>query len=302
MNNNSFNTCSRCGSANSLSAKYCYQCGARLKVPDEPKACPKCGTINSGLSNYCRACGSALQGNVQVKYCPQCHKELPVGQTVCDCGYSFVAPTNAKRGKVQNTAGVPAANAAATDSAEVAAPKRSGGRGIAFLSIILILVFYYLLFAPAAIRWDTLTNVLSMYVVDGAASNTNGMDVITNLVQTIMETKAFPTDAHTITLVAMESVMSLTIGLQFLCALIRLIAGIRPRMKRSNILYLILFLLTGICSALLYCSTIPALSKFLGIFAPAAGSMGFLIFLIPAYYFIFWLMSFGTKVRVPKEK
>ena len=35
-NSNSFNVCSRCGSANSLSAKYCYQCGSQLKVPEEP--------------------------------------------------------------------------------------------------------------------------------------------------------------------------------------------------------------------------------------------------------------------------
>ncbi len=300
MNNNSFNTCSRCGSANSLSAKYCYQCGARLKVPDEPKACPKCGTINSGLSNYCRACGTVLQSSTQVKYCPICHKELPASQPVCDCGYSFVAPpANVKRGKVRNEA--VSASAAATDSAEVATPKkRRGGRGIAFLSIIFMLIFYYLLFAPANIRWTTLTNFLSVYMVDGVPNGANGMDVIMSFYQTIAETMTIPTDVHTLTLVSMIAIISLTIGIQFLCALIRLIAGIRPRMKRSNIFYFILFLLTGIASALLFCSTIW---DFLAIFAPAAGTtMGYLIFLIPAYYLVFWLMSFGTKVRKPKEK
>ena len=42
MNENSFNVCSRCGSANPLSARYCYQCGYELKSPEAPVVCTKC--------------------------------------------------------------------------------------------------------------------------------------------------------------------------------------------------------------------------------------------------------------------
>ena len=36
MGENKFNVCSRCGSANPISARYCYQCGFEMKSPEAP--------------------------------------------------------------------------------------------------------------------------------------------------------------------------------------------------------------------------------------------------------------------------
>ena len=48
MNQNNYNVCGRCGSANPLSARYCYQCGFELKSPEAPVVCTKCNTVNPG--------------------------------------------------------------------------------------------------------------------------------------------------------------------------------------------------------------------------------------------------------------
>lgn len=95
MNNaNSLNTCPRCGSSNSLNAKFCSRCGAQLKVPETAVVCPKCHTRNSSLSNFCRSCGTSLQPGKPMKFCPKCGKSLPVDEKSCDCGYAFVSATS----------------------------------------------------------------------------------------------------------------------------------------------------------------------------------------------------------------
>ena len=59
MNQNNYNVCGRCGSANPLSARYCYQCGFELKSPEAPVVCTKCNTVNPGSANFCKRCGSS---------------------------------------------------------------------------------------------------------------------------------------------------------------------------------------------------------------------------------------------------
>lgn len=49
-NSNNFNVCEKCGTANPLIAKYCYQCGAHLKTPEDPIVCNNCNTVNSGAT------------------------------------------------------------------------------------------------------------------------------------------------------------------------------------------------------------------------------------------------------------
>lgn len=95
-------TCSQCGTAYSLGAKFCPQCGdvyfacpqckADIKQDDKscpkcgcnlPRSCPKCGTpIDSEAAKFCPSCGNPL-----VKRCSQCNGELKENVKFCpECG------------------------------------------------------------------------------------------------------------------------------------------------------------------------------------------------------------------------
>ena len=94
MNENSFNVCSRCGSANPLSARYCYQCGYELKSPEAPVVCTKCNTVNQGSANFCKRCGSKLPKAQSKVLCPQCSASNNAGTTYCvNCGFDFTTST-----------------------------------------------------------------------------------------------------------------------------------------------------------------------------------------------------------------
>jgi len=94
MNENSFNVCSRCGSANPLSAKYCYQCGYELKSPESPVVCTKCNTVNQGSANFCKRCGSKLPKAQSKILCPQCSASNNAGAPYCaNCGFDFTTST-----------------------------------------------------------------------------------------------------------------------------------------------------------------------------------------------------------------
>lgn len=94
MNENSFNVCSRCGGANPLSARYCYQCGYELKSPEAPVVCTKCNTVNQGSANFCKRCGSKLPKAQTKTVCPQCSASNVAGATFCaNCGFDFTTST-----------------------------------------------------------------------------------------------------------------------------------------------------------------------------------------------------------------
>ena len=94
MNENSFNVCSRCGGANPLSARYCYQCGYELKSPEAPVVCTKCNTVNQGSANFCKRCGSKLPKAQSKTLCPQCSASNVAGATYCvNCGFDFTTST-----------------------------------------------------------------------------------------------------------------------------------------------------------------------------------------------------------------
>ena len=94
MNENSFNVCSRCGSANPLSARFCYQCGYELKSPEAPVVCTKCNTVNQGSANFCKRCGSKLPKAQSKVLCPQCSASNNAGTTYCvNCGFDFTTST-----------------------------------------------------------------------------------------------------------------------------------------------------------------------------------------------------------------
>ena len=56
--------CPKCGTANSMNAKFCSQCGEAFAEPQpEPKTepvCPQCGTPLKGSEKFCSNCGKKL--------------------------------------------------------------------------------------------------------------------------------------------------------------------------------------------------------------------------------------------------
>ena len=91
-NSNNFNVCEKCGTANPLIAKYCYQCGAHLKTPEDPIVCNNCNTVNSGSARYCKHCGNKLFRGSTVKICPRCNHTVNGDAYICErCGFEFVA-------------------------------------------------------------------------------------------------------------------------------------------------------------------------------------------------------------------
>lgn len=80
------------GTANPLIAKYCYQCGAHLKTPEDPIVCNNCNTVNSGSARYCKHCGNKLFRGSTVKICPRCNHTVNGDAYICErCGFEFVA-------------------------------------------------------------------------------------------------------------------------------------------------------------------------------------------------------------------
>lgn len=55
-------TCPACGTACSLDAAFCRNCGTALSAPEmSAKICPACGAENDADANFCRECGQKLE-------------------------------------------------------------------------------------------------------------------------------------------------------------------------------------------------------------------------------------------------
>lgn len=283
-NSNSFNVCSRCGSANSLSAKYCYQCGSQLKVPEEPVVCHKCHSVNSNMANFCRTCGTMLKTGAKTKTCPCCKRQIPIEQTQCSCGYSF--PAVGEQG----------------DGVQ----KQKGGRLVALLSL-----FFTALFALAvALPFQFMQSYAvqsNLHVIGFLGENGVLALGIVDIVYTIIEIVESVLQSGVLTfdslfvLMCLVSVFVLTVAVQVICALIRLIHG--KRGKKANVFYLIMTLLTGAVAALFVVGNLQLYSaEFFKFFIlPAGYSLGWGIFVIPAFYLFFFIFSFFAKCKKVKK-
>jgi ribosomal protein L40E len=94
-NSNNFNICEKCGTANPIVAKYCYQCGGQLRTPEDPIVCSKCNTVNSGSARFCKFCGTKLFAGNSIKVCPRCNHTVYAEASICDrCNFEFPLFTN----------------------------------------------------------------------------------------------------------------------------------------------------------------------------------------------------------------
>lgn len=292
-NSNSFNICPRCGTANSLNAKYCYQCGSQLRVPEEPVRCPKCNTVNSSLANFCRTCGTVLKTASKTKICPRCGKEVPMEENVCSCGYSFANMGYANPTTLEQTK--------QTEVSAPAAAKAKGGRVVALFSLVFLAVFGYLFFAPQNWLPDFLRKsytVSSNYYV-------NVFHFIYLFVQHIV-TQGFSSEIspYVILVAAVTSATALCMAIHALSGIIRLIFGGRP--KRPNTFYLIMALLTTLsCAAVMIPRYLDVqFLSFLDIFKQSFGSLILVEYIeigIPVYFWFFWIFSFIARKKTAKK-
>lgn len=74
--------CLKCGALLPPNAKFCLNCGGKIKmVPDNSMICPVCGKVTP-LGKFCMECGAQL-----VNKCPKCGTEIPLGAKFClECG------------------------------------------------------------------------------------------------------------------------------------------------------------------------------------------------------------------------
>jgi hypothetical protein len=53
--------CSKCGTVNTGTAKFCSKCGATMVSPPKARFCTKCGTPAAGGEKFCKKCGSPIK-------------------------------------------------------------------------------------------------------------------------------------------------------------------------------------------------------------------------------------------------
>ncbi len=289
-NSNSFNVCSRCGSANSLSAKYCYQCGSQLKVPEEPVVCPKCHSINSSLANFCRTCGSTLKSNAQTKICPRCKKEVSMAQAQCSCGYAFATVRQA------------------ADFGEIKEAKQKGGRLVAVLSLVFALIFALALTIPFKFM-QVFASESNLHIY-ADPQPFNIVDMVAEFVFLVvnMAEGFLPCPWSIFILLSIVMVTATTMAVHIICAIVRIFHGRRG--KRVNAYYAIMFVITGLVSLMFVLANtswgthLPAfLQSVLNFFKIQFGGahIGWGVLIVPAYFLFFFIFSFFAKRKKTKK-
>jgi hypothetical protein len=94
--------CSKCGTKNALTVRFCCGCGAKIEAPAPPPApqagrCPSCGEQNTPGARFCNGCGQNLQSLAQAApqagRCPSCGEQNAPGVRFCNgCGAKIGAP------------------------------------------------------------------------------------------------------------------------------------------------------------------------------------------------------------------
>ena len=294
---NGFNVCPHCGKANALNARFCACCGKQLTVPDEVVVCPKCHKTNSPMASFCGQCGAPLKEGMPTKICPRCGKAVSISDNVCSCGYNF--------------------GAAYTESSGAVKRRHSyrGGRAIAIVALVFLLVFAYFVVMPScALRPAQLCKVdggiLEVFPEGKSSYYVYGADVLSGCLVMI-------SDLSLGEQVGFESVGTLFVTivclLTMLCMTVHLVVCVvrictAKRSKRSNILYLVLAIITTLwvvlwatCKYLIPENSADWLLAVRNVFVPSEQT-GNVMFAFPVYFWFFYIYSACTKVRTLHEK
>ena len=296
---NSFNVCPHCGKANSLNARYCSGCGKQLAVPESVVVCHKCHRPNSSLASYCGGCGTPLRVGAQTKICPKCHKEVSATTNVCSCGYSFstvkyASPDEAANNKV----------------AKAVDPRHKGARAIAVFMLIFVLLFAYLIMVPAAGR-PAFLKKFDKGLFDSQDGLVYGYDMVFKPVKTFLG-DGFSAVKDMLGIggwlwTAIIVIFTFTLLIQFISIIVQLANA--KRHKHINWFHMAMAILTTLCvaAALLFNflagdKTDGWMLKALNFFTLKAHSWGFVLCLIPVYYWLCFFFSIGFKQKKVKEQ
>ena len=324
---NSFNVCPHCGKANSLNARYCSACGKQLAVPEEVVVCHKCHRPNSSMASFCGSCGAPLRVGAQTKICPKCHKEVNVNANVCSCGYSFsgVRYANPESTAVDKKAERKAAKLSARNSV-TADPRHKGARGIAVFTLVILLLFAYLIMMPAFGRPGFLSSFDKGIFNKGEGEGMNllyGYDMVYQPIKAFLgEDGGFHNVLDNFGIgglvwAAVCLILGLTMIIQLVAMIIRLISG--KRHKGANLFHLIMAIITTLFVALLWIFKLINGEGFVvtmrHFFLPTLTvtgpeeqqvvlefGLGYLIYLIPLYYWLCFLFSVAFKQKKVKEQ
>ncbi len=293
---NSFNVCPRCGKANALNAKYCSSCGQQLAVPQEVIVCHKCHKTNSPMASFCGACGAPLRVGAQTKICPRCHKEVDVNESSCSCGYSF--------GNVKYA--VPESAASVAGNAKVKVGK--GGRAAAIVSLLFVLLFAYLIFAPATMR----PSFLSAFD-GGLASDSQGaiygdtfiLAVISGLTDpaNIFQQLSNDFGIGGLILVVLLAVTVICVVIQAITYFVRIFSD--RKNKRKNLFYLLMAIVTTLWVGFAFVFANTQSSEFLSaleaLFTVSNCKIGDVSIAIPVYFWLFFIISAANRRKKAKE-
>lgn len=314
---NSFNVCPHCGKANSLNARYCSGCGKQLAVPEEVVVCHKCHKPNSAMASFCGSCGAPLRVGAQTKICPKCHKEVDANSNVCSCGYSFsnvkyASPESAALDKKSDKK----ASKSAARSAALADPRNKGARAIAVFSLVLLLLFAYLIIVPAvgrpAFLKDFDKGIFNVLEVEPMY----GYDLVYQPIKGCIDSGfSAVKDAFGIGGIlwaVIIVILTFTMLFQLVASIGQVVSA--KRHKKMNIFHLVMAIITTLCLGFLWLFHALAADKTSGfvvtmrnIFMPTVGGMemyglGLVIYLIPVYYWLCFLFSCLFKQKKIKEK
>lgn len=315
FSSNSFNVCPHCGKANTLNARYCSSCGKQLTMPQEVVICHRCHKTNPPMASFCGGCGAPLRVGAKTRMCPNCHREIDANASICSCGYDFAqiqhAEAAAATGALEQTA-VNLAEEQPKESKKDAAATRvepmyrhKGGRGIAFVVLLLTLILAFLVVTPNAlldvnggfvmdensptdvkkVRFQFLTDFdKGIFYTDedpskGFSAPLYGYNLFQLVLFTFQNAEALAEQNMTplqslqetlgsggLAIVVMLALFVIVVVLQIIISIIRIFTGKRP--KRISYLNLILAVLTTLWTLVAF---------FIGMFVDPASEQSFLV-------------------------
>ena len=320
--------CHNCRTRNSPLANFCRNCGAELKVGYATKICARCGSEVSADQSVC-TCGYVFAHTEHTAPIPvRSDKSIDTtgGIGAKASGADGIANDTAlvdKHGKKEKVKKEKAPKDTTAKGKDGKVYSNKGGRAFAIVALILLAVFAYLIIAPGVARPDVLgrydkgltsydENVKNDQGVSNAALPTQyyGYDAIMLIV------KAFTSGAFVDTILnnggAGQMVIASLVAIFSLIAVIHLIVCvvriIKPkRSRKPNWLFLAFAALSTIIVGLVVVFNMISVSGFLatvaGVFKMAEGwALGYVLYAIPVYFWLFFLYSLIAKARVLKEE
>ncbi len=305
-NSNNFNVCEKCGTANPIVAKYCYQCGAHLRTPEDPIVCAKCGTVNSGAARFCKFCGTKLYRGGSIKICPRCNHTVAGDAVVCDrCHFEFATSTlNPAVGQLPSPQTAGNAADAAADKNAVAATKtakktkssKGGARFGGFVMFVLFAAFIYLLVGWVKIFKENWINNyhLCLFTESGAAFT--GFSFTTTVIQTVKSGGLASLPIWKYIVGSVFILAGLTAVIALLVNFFRIFGG--KLAKKAVWWYFIIAIISGIAAAMFALSNLSNgvgsfLRNLLGI-TPNV-TMCLVVYIIPVFYLVAFLISVAMR-------